>query len=275
MTSMLITGAGSGIGRELVNRAVARGDRVIATVWQEQELHMFGKAPNLLVVRMDVSSTGSVEAAFRSADEWLGGAPLHAVINCAAAAPFGALEVQSIEVIEQTLNTNAVGSARVLRAALPRLRGHDGRVVLISSLWGKVSGPMLTAYCASKYAIEAIADATRREIKGHGVHIIVVEPGVVRTELVDRQAAQSRQAADQMKHDAIYGKLYAQYADLIARNAGGGLSAAQCAAAIERAVFAAKPKTRYRAGSDSKAITLLARLLPDGVLDRIFASMLR
>ncbi|MET0984141.1 MAG: SDR family NAD(P)-dependent oxidoreductase [Steroidobacteraceae bacterium] len=275
MTAVLITGAGSGIGRELVNRAVARGDRVIATVRQEKDLPSFGNHNNLRVLLMNVGSTQSVEAGFAELDSWLAGTPLNAVINSAAICPLGALEIQPIEVIEQTLNTNAVGSARVLRASLPRLRGHDGRIALVTSLWGKVSGPMLSAYCASKFAIEAIADATRRETKGHGVHIMVVEPGVVRTSMVDGQVSQAQKAAAEFKNDANYGALYAKYSAMISRNAGGGLSATECAAAIEKAVFAKKPKTRYQAGSDSKAITLLARLLPDSAIDRMFTAMLK
>lgn len=277
MTALLITGAGSGIGRELTNRAVARGDRVIATVRSEKDLASFGNHSNLHLVNMDVASTASVEKGFADLDAWLNGTPLNVVINSAAICPLGALEVQPIEVIEQTLNTNAVGAARVLRASLPRLRGHDGRIALLTSLWGKVSGPMLSAYCASKFAIEALADATRRETHGHGVHIIVVEPGVVRTSMVKKQVEQSREAAAALQPEvrAHYGELYSKYSAMISKNSGGGLSAEECAAAIERIVFHKKPKTRYRVGGDSKAVTSLARLLPDTALDGVFKAMLR
>lgn len=277
MSSILITGAASGIGRALVSRAVARGDRVIATVRKERDLNSFGDHPNLRVVMMDVSSTDSVENGFAEIDRWLAGAPLNVVINSAAVCPLGALEVQPIEVIEQTLNTNAVGSARVLRASLPRLRGHNGRIALLTSLWGKVAGPMLSAYCSSKFAIEAIADATRRETHGQGVHIMVIEPGVVRTSMVDGQVAQSKKATEALapQHKPIYEELYSKYSAMIARNSGGGVSADECAAAIERAVFARKPKTRYKVGKDAKAVTLLARWLPDRALDGLFKSMLK
>jgi NAD(P)-dependent dehydrogenase (short-subunit alcohol dehydrogenase family) len=276
MPSMLITGAGSGIGRELVNRAVARGDRVIAGVRSAQDIPGFGEHANLRVVLMDVSSTASVAAAFSEIDAWLGSVPLNIVINCAAICPFGAFEVQSIEVLEQVLNTNAVGSARILRESLPRLRGHAGRIVLLTSLWGKVSGPMLSAYCCSKFAIEAIADAARREINGQDVSITVVEPGVVRTRMVSAQVAGAKQATEALRgeHQRLYGELYRKYGAMITRNGNGGVSADECAAAIERVVFAAHPKPRYRVGSDSKAVTTLARLLPDGALDGLFRRLL-
>lgn len=277
MAALLITGASSGIGRELVQRAIERGDRVLGAVRSERDLTLFGQHANLKMLRMDVGSTDSVTSAFADADTWLAGTPLNVVINSAAACPLGALEVQPIDVIEQTLNINAVGSARILQAALPRLRGHGGRVALITSLWGKVSGPMLSAYCSSKFAIEAIADATRRETQAQDVHIIVIEPGVVRTRMVEVQVATAREAAAQLPaaHAPVYRELYRKYADMIGRNSGGGVSAAECASQIERAVFAAKPKTRYRVGSDSTAICALARLLPDGGLDVLFKAMLK
>ena len=277
MRSMLVTGASSGIGRELVNRAAARGDRVFAAVRSQRDLESFGNQPNLHPILMDVSSTESVANGFAQIDAKLAGTPLDVVINCAGACPLGALEVQPIEVIEQTLNTNAVGSARILRESLPRLRGHNGRVVLVTSLWGKVSGAMLSGYCSSKFAIEAIADATRREIGGQDVHVILVEPGVVRTRMVSTQVASAKEATQNLptRHTAVYREVYRKYAAMIEKNSGGGVSAEECAAAIENAAFAAKPKARYRVGSDAKAIALLARLLPDSALDGLFRLLLK
>lgn len=277
MGSILITGAGSGIGRALVELALRQGDRVIAAVYADAERENLGAGPNLHVVRMDVSSTDSVEDGFAAADAWLKGESLDVVVNCAGVCPLGALEVQPETVLLDTLNINAVGSARVLRAALPRLRGHDGRIALVASLWGKVSGPMLSAYCASKYAIEAIVDATRREIAGQDVKIMVIEPGVVRTPLVARQVDEAERAAEALSGEnaRLYGGLYRKYHDMIRKNAGGGVSPEDCARQIYAAVTAARPATRYRVGSDAVAITTMARLLPDRMLDRAFGMLLK
>lgn len=277
MQSIFITGAAGGIGGALTQRAVLRGDRVIAGVYSEAEAASLSNAANLLVVRIDVSDSASVEQAFDEADAWLAGMPLNAVINCAAVCPLGAVEVLAPEVLLNTLNTNAVGSARILRAALPRLRGHSGRIALVTSLWGKVAGPMLSAYCASKFAIEAVVDAARRETNGQGVGIILIEPGVVRTDLVARQVAEAKAASATLpvEHAPQYSALYRKYAAMIERNSGGGVSADECARQIERAVTASRPRTRYRVGMDSKAVTTLARLLPDRALDAMFRSLLK
>lgn len=277
MPSMFITGAGGGIGGALAVRAVARGDRVIAGVFSEGEAASLTPASNLHIVRIDVSDSASVEAAFIEIDRWLGADQLDAVVNCAAICPLGAIEVLAPEVLLETLNTNAVGSARILRAALPRLRGHGGKIALVTSLWGKVAGPMLSAYCASKFAIEAIVDAARRETHGQDVSILLIEPGVVRTALVVRQVADAKAAATALPvgQTAQYADLYRKYAAMVDRNSGGGVSPDECARQIERALAAKRPRTRYKVGTDSKAVTMLARLLPDRALDAMFRSLLK
>lgn len=275
MASLLVTGAGSGTGRALTERAAKRGDRVIAGVMTEAEADGL-RGIGLHVVRMDIGSTDSVRDGFSQADAWLGGDRLDAVVNCAGICPLGALEVQEPEVLLRTLDINAVGAARVLREALPRLRGHGGRIALVSSLWGKVSGPMLSAYCASKFAIEAIADAARRETRGQGVHIVVVEPGVVRTGLVARQVQEAHAAAASLPgaQAGAYGALYAKYAAMIEKNADGGVSAEECAATIDKALARSRPRTRVTVGKDAGAITTLGRLLSDRALDGLFARLI-
>ena len=278
MTSVvMITGAGTGMGRELVQRSLARGDTTIATVLTEAEAGSLGKQEKNLHVRiMDVSCTDSVIQAFSDLDAILGDQPLDRVIHCAGISPSGAVEVEDIEVLMRTLNVNAVGTARVLQAALPRLRGHKGRIVLFSSLWGKVAGPMLSAYCASKHAIEAIVDSARRETLGQDVDIVLIEPGVVRTHMVDQTVSGSRSGADALpeKHRSLYGDLYTKFANMIERESTGGVSVERAADIIEKASSDRKPKTRYRIGADSKAVITLASILPDRVLDRVFRTML-
>ncbi|MBN3788533.1 SDR family NAD(P)-dependent oxidoreductase [Burkholderia sp. Ac-20353] len=277
MRTIMITGAGSGMGQELARRALARGDRVIATVRNHRDASELGEHHDkLIVVEMNVGSSSSVEAAFIQVDRELAGKPLDLIMHCAAIAPSGALEVEGVELLEQTLNVNAVGVARILRHALPRLRGHRGRILLFSSLWGKVAGPMLSAYCASKHAIEAITDSVRREIEGQDIDIVLIEPGVVRTNMVSGSVSGSRAGSEQLPASfrSLYGSIYERYARLIERESTGGLSVDQAAALIERAAFTAAPRTRYSVGRDAVLVKALARLLPDKALDAVFRKML-
>ncbi|KPF81145.1 hypothetical protein IP78_05750 [Brevundimonas sp. AAP58] len=276
MRTMMITGAGHGMGQELARRAGGRGDRVFATVLPGEDTDVLAAYPNVTLLTLDVGSDQSVETTFDAIDRLLDGVPLDLIIHCAGVSPSGALEVESIASLERVLNINTLGTARILRKALPRLRGHGGRIVLFSSLWGKVAGPMLSAYCASKHAIEAIVDATRRETHGQGLDIILIEPGVVRTNMVAGTVTGSRAGADALpaEHRAAYGDLYERFARMIERESTGGVSVETAADVIEGAAFARRPKTRYRIGMDAKAVVGLSRLLPDRGFDAVFRSML-
>jgi len=276
MANILITGAAGGIGQELVQRALARSDTVVAVVRKAADASSFRPSPRLHVVAMDVSDTASVERGFEEADQKLGEARLDAVVNAAALSIPGAIELTSVREFEQIFNTNTLGSLRVLKAALPRLRGHGGRLVLVTSLWGRASGPLLGAYCASKHAIESLADTARRETAGMKVHIIVAEPGVVKTDMYTNQVAETEGLIGEMSpaQNALYGALYRRYRKLVASSGGQAITAAQCAAGIEKALFARRPRVRYRIGMDSRFVCFLAWLLPDRWMDAVMGGSL-
>ena len=264
------------MGHELVRRAVARGgNRVIATTLPG-EARNFDSMASLSVIDLDVGNDASVASAFSQIDALLAGQPLDCVVNCAGIAPSGALEVEPLAMLERTLNVNTVGAARILREALPRVRPSHGRIILFASLWGRVAGPMLSAYCASKHAVEAIVDSVRRETHGQGIDIVLIEPGVVRTNMVTATVTGSRAGADGLlaQHVARYGDLYQKFAKMIDRESTGGVSVEDAAKVIERAMFAERPKTRYRIGKDAKAVISLSSVLPDRAFDAIFRKML-
>lgn len=269
MTTILITGAARGIGHELTERALARGDTVFAVVRKAADAARFSASPALHVLVMDVADTESVQQGFKQMDGRLAGSTLDAVINCAAIAPCGAVELTPVAEFERVLNTNTLGSLRILKEAIPRLRGHGGRLILLTSLWGRTSGALLGAYCASKHAIESLADTARRETGGMNLHIIVVEPGVVKTEMYTNQAPAVQTLVEQMStpQRAHYGALYARYLALVGSTSGSAVTVSQAAAGIERALFARRPRLRYRVGIDSKIVCALAWLVPDRCMD--------
>jgi NAD(P)-dependent dehydrogenase (short-subunit alcohol dehydrogenase family) len=276
MSTLLITGAARGIGHRLVERSLARGDTVFACVRKPADESRFSANPNLHIVLMDVSDSASVERAFADVDARLKGAPLDAIINSAAISIAGAIELTPVAEFEQILNTNLLGSLRILKAAIPRLRGHGGRMILLTSLWGKASGAMLGAYCASKHAIESLADTARGETAGMNLHIVVVEPGVVLTDMLTTQSGEAEALLAKMTPNDTqnYGNLYRRYAQLTSKSRGSAITVDQCAAGIERAVFAPRPKTRYRVGTDSKLVCFLAWLLPDRWMDGLLGMAL-
>jgi NAD(P)-dependent dehydrogenase (short-subunit alcohol dehydrogenase family) len=134
---------------------------------------------------------------------------------------------------------------------------------------------MLSGYCASKHAIEAIVDCARRETHDQGLDIVLVEPGVIMTPLLDVSLEGARSAAGGLGpgHRAIYGPLYDSYARLIEREAPKGTTVEAAADVIEKAAFTPRPRTRYAIGKDAKGVIALSRLLSDRALDFVFRKM--
>jgi NAD(P)-dependent dehydrogenase (short-subunit alcohol dehydrogenase family) len=269
MTRIMITGAARGIGNTLVTRAIDRGDIVFACVRKEEDFSKFPKSENCHLVLMDVGSTESVKQAFLEVDKLLDGQSLDVIINPAAVAGSGVLEVTPVEEFEQHYNTNTLGSLRIIQNALPRLRGHGGRLILVTSLWGRAAAPMVGAYCSSKHAVEALADVARRESIDQNLHIIVAQPGVVLTDMYTQQAEQIKvqTAALTSAQGAIYGNLYRRYLKMVESGSGAAITAEIAAQNIEKAVFAKNPRRRYQFGMDSKVVCFLNWLLPTGVMD--------
>lgn len=274
MAKLLVTGAARGIGHTVVLRALARGDTVFAIVRKAVDGNRFTATDRLHVVLMDMAETESVANGFDAVDRLLAGAKLDGIVHCAAISVPGAIELTPVSEFEQIINTNALGSLRILKAAIPRLRGHGGRLVLVTSLWGRASGALLGAYCASKHAIESLADAARRETIGMNLHIIVAEPGVVQTEMLSTQgpAVQAHLGKMSTQDRSLYGALYQRYFKLV--SSSKGITSAQCAAGIEKALFDIHPGTRYRIGTDSKLVCFLNWLLPDRWMDGVMAQSL-
>lgn len=274
MANILVTGAARGIGHTVVERALARGDTVFAVVRKAGDRSRLPASDRLRVILMDVADSSAVERGFLEVDQLLGRAKLDGIVHCAAISTPGAIELTSVSDFETHLNTNAVGSLRILKAGIPRLRGHGGRLILVTSLWGQASGALLGAYCASKHAIESLADIARRETAGMNLHIIVAEPGVVTTDMLSGQASAAQAHIDGMttQQRSLYGALYQRYFKLVSK--APGITAAQCAAGIEKALFASRPATRYRIGKDSKAVCVLNWLLSDRWMDRLMGMSL-
>ena len=271
MAFVLVTGAARGIGNTLARRLLTRGEEVLAVVRKTTDRDKFPDSPRLHLVVMDVADSASVLNGFAEVDRILATRPLHAVVNCAAIAPPGAIELTSLEEFEQVFNTNAMGSLRMMKAAIPRLRGHGGRLIFVTSLWGQASGAMLGAYCASKHAVESLADTARRETAGQNLHVIVTEPGVVKTDMYESNmpATQALIAKMSDQDKSRYGALYQRYFKTVSGARGTAISADEAARQIERAIYAARPATRYRFGMDSKIVCFLNWLLPDRWMDAL------
>lgn len=192
---VLITGASTGFGREASERFARRGHRVFATMRESSGRNFAHRRAleqlaateklSLEVLDLDVTDETSVRGAVDQAIDRAG--RLDVVVNNAGVAALGVTEAFTPAQFEEVFNINVYGVIRVNRAVLPHMRRQrSGLLIHVSSGAGRCTAPAMAAYCASKYALEAIADAYRYELRPFGIDSILVEPGIYRTPIFDR-----------------------------------------------------------------------------------------
>jgi NAD(P)-dependent dehydrogenase (short-subunit alcohol dehydrogenase family) len=267
--NVLVTGASTGLGRSAALLLAASGWQVYAGVRKRADgASLQAEAEGeLLPLELDVTKPDSVAAAIGQLAKATGG-ELHGLVNNAGVYVGGPLELMRPGEIDDTFAVNVIGLLAVTRACLPLLRAARGRIVNISSISGLIAMPGVSAYAASKHAVEAITDALRVELHPFGIEVIAVEPGGIKTPIWDKGA--KRDAEINEDEDAAeVRKLYAPLVKLLQKlNAKpGGLPAEAVAKVVIDALESKRPKNRYLVGKDAKSIALLRRL-PDALRDR-------
>ncbi len=180
MPSVLVTGASRGIGKSIAENLATRGWDVIAGVRSEQDAAAVAKLnpQRISPVILDVADAGHIAALDESLPE-----RLDAIVNNAGIVVSGPMETVSPDDWRKQLDINVIGQLAVTQAVLPRLRKSRGRIVFISSINGKLSMPLIGAYCASKFALEAAADALRLELRPGHIPVVLVEPAQTDTDM--------------------------------------------------------------------------------------------
>jgi NAD(P)-dependent dehydrogenase (short-subunit alcohol dehydrogenase family) len=271
--SILITGCSTGIGLAAARTLKARGWRVLATARKPADLVRLAEAEKLEAIPLELSDAASVAACAGRALEATAGR-LDALYNNAAYGIVGAMEDTPAEVLRDHLEVNVVAAHELTRRIVPAMRaqGH-GRIVMCSSVLGFISGPYRGAYCASKYALEAMSDALRLELKPAGIHVSLIEPGPIESEFMATAIAKFRAhiAAGTSPHRDYYARRLEEM------EAGGRgrfkLGPEAVVARLVHALESPRPKARYRVGLMTKGAAILKRALPDAILDRIVARM--
>jgi NAD(P)-dependent dehydrogenase (short-subunit alcohol dehydrogenase family) len=184
----IITGAGRGMGVDIARAALAAGHNVVATGRNPAVVaEALGDSDNLLVAKLDVTSTQDAAAAVQAAVDRFGGVDV--LVNNAGSFYAGFFEELTPEQMDRQLATTLVGPMNVTRAVLPVMRKQrSGHVVTISSSAGLAGFEFCTAYSASKYGVEGFMEALALEVEPFGIHTTIVNPGFFRTELLTKES---------------------------------------------------------------------------------------
>jgi len=270
--TVLLTGASTGIGRASAERLGRAGWRVLAGARSQQDLDALAQLPGTEPVRLDVTSDEDVDAAAA-----LVGERLDALVNNAGIAVTGPVEGLPVQEWRDQLEVNLLGQVRVTRALLPAVIAARGRIVNMSSIGGRTALPLFGPYAASKYALEAMNDSLRRELRAHGVEVVAIEPGAIATPIWGKgiDQAEARLAGMTEAAQRRYEPQIAAVRKAAKRAAVEGLDPGEVAEAVVQALTAGRPRTRYVIGREARIQAVLARILPDRALDAVIGRVLR
>lgn len=269
----VVTGASSGIGAATAQELARRGFHVLAGVRGDRDAEAI-RATRIEPVLLDITDSGQVGAL--GAQVRRDSRPLRALVNNAGVGVNAPVETFPLDEWRKLFEVNLFGHVAVTQTLLPALFAGKGRVVNISSVGGKVAMAAYGPYAATKFALEAVSDSLRRELASAGVPVVVVEPGAVLTNMLDRAGAagQDRTSAMTTEQRRRYGGLLHAVAAQAARSAKSGVPADAAAKVIAKALTVRSPRARYTVGREA-ALLHLVRVLPDRTLDRMLAAALR
>lgn len=277
--SVLITGASTGIGRASALRMDAEGWRVFAGVRREQDAVALREVASerLVALMLDVTDSEQIANAAGRIGEAVGEAGLDGLVNNAGIGVFGPLETIPIEDFRRQQEVNLIAQVAVSQAMLPLIRRAGGRVVFVSSIGGRIALPFGGPYHASKYALEAVADCLRQELRPWKLDVAVIEPGSIDTAIWERgeDIADDISGRAPAAQEQLYGKTIERFRMAVRRTAARGIAPEKVANAIAHALMARRPRTRYVVGLDARGQALLSRLLPDRLLDWLIARIMR
>lgn len=185
MKTWFITGASRGFGARIAEKALARGDAVVATARDPEAItERLGPHDNLLAVALDVNDAAQANTAAASAHDRFG--RIDVLVNNAGYGLVAAVEEATAAEVEALFRTNVFGLLSVTRAILPVMRGQrSGRIFNFSSIGGYRAGPGFGIYSATKFAVEALSESLRAELAPLGIHVTAIEPGYFRTDFLD------------------------------------------------------------------------------------------
>lgn len=266
---ILITGASSGIGKESAKLLHQQGHTIYCAarrVDSMKELEELGMYPLSMDVTNDESMVKGVEMILQKEGK------IDILINNAGYGSFGAVEDVPMSEAKYQFEVNLFGLGRLIQLVLPKMREQrSGRIINISSIAGKIGEPHGAWYHATKFAVEGLSDSLRMELKQFNIDVVLIEPGPIITEW----NGIAREKMLQVSGKSAYANLAQKHIKMFERADRLGSHPIVIAKAIDKAVNARKPRTRYAAGGGAPIILFFRKILPDRWFDAIMLSTLR
>ena len=257
--AVLITGCSTGIGRATAERLAAGDWKVYATARRLESIADLA-AKGCETVALDVTDEPSMEAAVKHVEDAEGAVGV--LINNAGYSQSGAVETVPMDEVRRQFETNVFGLVRMCQLVLPGMRRQRwGRIVNLSSMGGRLVFPGGGLYHGTKYAVEAISDALRFEVRDFGVDVILIEPGLIKTEFGETAAKGTGDGGDYAAFNEAVAKATAGAYEGPTMKLGGGPD--DVARKIEKALGARRPKARYPVTASARILLTQRALLPD------------
>ena len=285
---VLITGASTGIGRTCALHLAARGWIVWAGVRRDADAESLrrgapGAGGTLHPLILDVTDPATIAIAAERIRTDAGAPGLAGLVNNAGIGVTGPLELIATDDWRRQFEVNLFGQLAVTRAMLPLLRAHaaaapgprPARIVMISSIAGRVAQPMFGPYCASKFALEAASDTLRMELAAQRIGVSLIEPGAVKSEIWRKGMSDAARINLADPAAQRYEPLIAGVVALAGQAERLAIPALRAARAVERCLTARRPPARIRLGFDAKVTIVLKALVPTWAFDALMLSMIR
>jgi NAD(P)-dependent dehydrogenase (short-subunit alcohol dehydrogenase family) len=280
---VLVTGSSTGIGKACSLYLAKNGFTALAAVRRDEDAKALESAgPNIRGIKLDVADDASIASAAAKIAEITGESGLAGIVNNAGISVPGPVEFIPRDGWRKQFEVNVFGHVAVTQAMLPLLRNHvarfgkgSARIVLIGSIAGRVTMPILAAYSASKFALASIAGALRMELRHDGIHVCLIEPGAIQSEIWRKGDESASDIAPDDPARAKYGKLIDAVVKTSRESAANAIPAEVVAKLIHRCMTAANPPRRKTVGRDAYIAALLKKYLPESWFDAFLVKALK
>ncbi|MGD0770619.1 MAG: SDR family oxidoreductase [Tepidisphaeraceae bacterium] len=281
---VLVTGSSTGIGKACALYLAKRGFSVIAGVRRGEDaknLELIAGG-NLQGILLDIADSGSIGAAAKRIAQITGESGLAGIVNNAGISVPGPVEFISREDWRRQFEVNVFGQAELTRELLPLVRRHvagrghgAGRIVFIGSIAGRIAMPISGPYSASKHAIAAIVAALRMELREQGIHVCLIEPGAIQSEIWRKGIEFAATIAPDAPPRELYGRQIDAAVGSARNSAAGAIGADRVARVVWRCLSSPRPPIRKTVGRDAMLAAVLKRVLPEKWFDEILLRALK